>query len=224
MAVWDIASQFGVTARYIGDINKKYGNTGQIAKSTKSKKQPKLLQPIHFEAIKQWVTKDCHLDSLAVPSMLVTEFGLSVSKTLVYKAMVKLGFSWKVLRVSSYNRNSKKTIKEQHIYAKSYLALKETDNVQFFYIDKSFFSSSLRSRHRWVKKGSKDGVAHHAAVCSQTYSMVALLGPCRLDQYKMIKDSHNSAKEASHRKRHWTAQGEVQSNQQVRPTIEWVLT
>ncbi|KAJ9068060.1 hypothetical protein DSO57_1032577 [Entomophthora muscae] len=83
MAVWDIASQFGVMARYIADINTKYGNTGQIAKSAKAKRQPSLLQPVHINAIKQWVTKDCHQDSLAVQSMIATEFGLSVSKTLI---------------------------------------------------------------------------------------------------------------------------------------------
>ncbi|KAJ9056377.1 hypothetical protein DSO57_1033648 [Entomophthora muscae] len=53
-AVQDIVSQFGVTARYIGDINKKYGNTRKIAKSAKAKRQPKLLQPMYFEAIKKW--------------------------------------------------------------------------------------------------------------------------------------------------------------------------
>ncbi|KAJ9080591.1 hypothetical protein DSO57_1023197 [Entomophthora muscae] len=92
MAVWDIVSQFGVTSRYIANINTKYGNTGQIAKSAKAKWQSILLQPTHLKAIKQWVTKNCHLDSLAVQSMLATEYGLSVFKTLVYKAMVKLGF------------------------------------------------------------------------------------------------------------------------------------
>ncbi|KAJ9085633.1 hypothetical protein DSO57_1039759 [Entomophthora muscae] len=55
-----------------------------------------------------------------------------------------------------------------------------------------FFSSSLRSRYGWVKKRSKDSVEHCAAVCSQTYSIVVLLGPCGLDQYQMIKGSHNS--------------------------------
>ncbi|KAJ9089405.1 hypothetical protein DSO57_1013344 [Entomophthora muscae] len=40
MTVWDITSQFGVTARYIGNINKKYGKPGQIAKSAKAKRQP----------------------------------------------------------------------------------------------------------------------------------------------------------------------------------------
>ncbi|KAJ9087262.1 hypothetical protein DSO57_1034827 [Entomophthora muscae] len=112
MAVWNIASQFGVTARYIANINTKYGNTGKISKSTKAKQQPKLLQPVQINTIKQWVARDCHLDTLAVQSMLTTEFGLSVSKTLVYKTMVDLGFSWKVLRVSLYNRNSEKTIKD----------------------------------------------------------------------------------------------------------------
>ncbi|KAJ9053770.1 hypothetical protein DSO57_1021026 [Entomophthora muscae] len=112
MAVQDIASQFGVTARYIANINTKYGNTGQIAKSTKAKRQPKLLHPIHIDAIKQWVAKDCHLDTLAVQLMLATEFRLSVSKTLVYKTMVDLGFLWKVLGVSLYNKNSEKTIKD----------------------------------------------------------------------------------------------------------------
>ncbi|KAJ9086397.1 hypothetical protein DSO57_1004459 [Entomophthora muscae] len=118
MAVWDIVSLFGVTARYIGNINKKYSNTGQIAESTKAKRQPSLLsestvlQPTHLEAIRQWVTKDCQLDTIAVQLMLVTEFGLSVSRTLVYKAMVDLGFLWKVLGVSLYNRNSEKTIKD----------------------------------------------------------------------------------------------------------------
>ncbi|KAJ9050090.1 hypothetical protein DSO57_1017594 [Entomophthora muscae] len=37
MAVWDIFSQFGVTARYIGNLNTKYSNTGQISKSVKAK-------------------------------------------------------------------------------------------------------------------------------------------------------------------------------------------
>ncbi|KAJ9055266.1 hypothetical protein DSO57_1005673 [Entomophthora muscae] len=97
MAVWDITSKFGVTARYIGDLNTKYCDTGQIAKNPKAKRKPKLLQPVHIDAIKQWVSKDCHLDSLAVQLMLATKFGLSVSKTLVYKTMVNLGFSWKVL-------------------------------------------------------------------------------------------------------------------------------
>ena len=55
--------------------------------------------------------------------------------------MVDLGFSWKVLGVSLYNRNSKKTIEDWRIYAETYLALKQTRNVQFFYIDKSLFSS-----------------------------------------------------------------------------------
>ncbi|KAJ9050878.1 hypothetical protein DSO57_1009989 [Entomophthora muscae] len=88
MTVWDIASQFGITARSSADINTKYGNTRQNAKSAKAKRQPKLLQPVYIDAIKQWVAKDCHLDTLAVQSMITTEFGLSVSKTLVYKAMV----------------------------------------------------------------------------------------------------------------------------------------
>ncbi|KAJ9078110.1 hypothetical protein DSO57_1010260 [Entomophthora muscae] len=92
MVVRDIASQFGVTARYIANINTKYGNTGRFAKSTKAKRQPKLLQPVHIDAIKQRVAKDCYLDTLAVQSMLATEIRLSVSKTLVYKAMVDLGF------------------------------------------------------------------------------------------------------------------------------------
>ncbi|KAJ9077342.1 hypothetical protein DSO57_1017660 [Entomophthora muscae] len=61
MAVWDIASQFGVTARYIANINTKYGNTGQIAKSTKAKRQPKLLQPVHIDTIKQWVAVVIHM-------------------------------------------------------------------------------------------------------------------------------------------------------------------
>ncbi|KAJ9074293.1 hypothetical protein DSO57_1007983 [Entomophthora muscae] len=38
MVVWDIASQFGVTVRYIANINTKYGNTGQIVKSSKAKR------------------------------------------------------------------------------------------------------------------------------------------------------------------------------------------
>ncbi|KAJ9063965.1 hypothetical protein DSO57_1035400 [Entomophthora muscae] len=71
-----------------------------------------LLWPIHFEAIRQRITKDCHLDTLAVQAMLTTEFWLSVSKTLVYKVMVDLGFSWKVLGVSLYDRNSNKTIED----------------------------------------------------------------------------------------------------------------
>ncbi|KAJ9088156.1 hypothetical protein DSO57_1025896 [Entomophthora muscae] len=112
MIVWDNVSQFGVTAIYIDKLNKKYGNTGQIAKSTTAKWQPTLLQPVHIDAIKQWVTKDCHLDTLAVQSMLATEFGLSVSKTLVYKTMVELGFSWKLLGFFLYNRNSNKTIED----------------------------------------------------------------------------------------------------------------
>ncbi|KAJ9077091.1 hypothetical protein DSO57_1020072 [Entomophthora muscae] len=66
----------------------------------------------HIDAIKQWVTKDCHLDTLAIQSMLATEFGLSVSKTLVYKTMVDLGFSWKVLGVLLHSRNNEKTIKD----------------------------------------------------------------------------------------------------------------
>ncbi|KAJ9050298.1 hypothetical protein DSO57_1015689 [Entomophthora muscae] len=65
MAVQDILSQFDVMTRYIGNLNTKYGNTSQIAKSAKAKQQPKLLQPLHINAIKQWVSKDCHLDSIA---------------------------------------------------------------------------------------------------------------------------------------------------------------
>ncbi|KAJ9083624.1 hypothetical protein DSO57_1032825 [Entomophthora muscae] len=38
MAAWDIASQFGVMARYIGTINKKYGNTGKLL--SKQQAQP----------------------------------------------------------------------------------------------------------------------------------------------------------------------------------------
>ncbi|KAJ9066876.1 hypothetical protein DSO57_1005256 [Entomophthora muscae] len=82
---WYIASKFGVTARYIGGLSNKYGNTRRIAESVKAKRQPKLLQPVHIKAIKQWVVKDCHLDTLAVQPMLATEFGLSVSKTLSTK-------------------------------------------------------------------------------------------------------------------------------------------
>ncbi|KAJ9074964.1 hypothetical protein DSO57_1001438 [Entomophthora muscae] len=52
MAVWNIASQFGVTARYIANINTKYDNTRQIAKSAKAKWQPSLLQPTYLKAIK----------------------------------------------------------------------------------------------------------------------------------------------------------------------------
>ncbi|KAJ9080791.1 hypothetical protein DSO57_1021196 [Entomophthora muscae] len=40
MTVWDITSQFGVIARYIGNINKKYGKTRHIAKFAKAKGQP----------------------------------------------------------------------------------------------------------------------------------------------------------------------------------------
>ncbi|KAJ9071409.1 hypothetical protein DSO57_1037207 [Entomophthora muscae] len=144
MAAQDIASQFGVIARYIGNFNNKYGNTCQISESFKAKHQPKLLQPVHIDAIKQWTAKDCHLDTLAVQSMLATEFGLSVSKTLVYKAMVNLGFSWKVLGIAPYNRNSEKTIKDQHIYAKTYLALKHT----------------ATCRHHRINQASKSDIHH----------------------------------------------------------------
>ncbi|KAJ9068269.1 hypothetical protein DSO57_1030426 [Entomophthora muscae] len=82
MAVWNIASQFGVTTRYIGNLNNKYSNTGQIAKSVKAKRQPKLLQPVHIDAIKQWLAKYCHLDTLAVQSMLAAKFGFLFLKPL----------------------------------------------------------------------------------------------------------------------------------------------
>ncbi|KAJ9067733.1 hypothetical protein DSO57_1036158 [Entomophthora muscae] len=124
--------------------------------------------------------------------MVESAFGIQALVSMCYQVVKKLNFLWKKLRVSPYNCNSTDNVVYCQKYVKKVTALKEKGTVKFYYIDKSFFASSMRNEYGYVPKGENNSISWRAAVWSVAYSMVALLGPLGIELYQMIKGSHNS--------------------------------
>ena len=82
--------------------------------------------------------------------MLLQDFCLNVSLSAIYRDVCNMRFSFKLATISPIAHNSKRVIEINHRYAEIFTHILNMNNGNnIYYIDKSFFASTLRYNRGW---------------------------------------------------------------------------
>ena len=158
-SVAQVARMFGLTTSSAHAILRRYESTGTTACKTRGGARVHKITPEAMIALANWVEERPDLTLNQLAANLVSELQITVSPQAISKALDKLGFTVKLLRVIPIGRNCPPTVQARRDFAQRYLSEAPADTRNIIWADESGFNLHLRRRCGRARSGQRASIA-----------------------------------------------------------------
>jgi transposase len=117
------------------------------------------MTPAVLEALTQWIEERPDLTLMQLAANIMRDFQISASTQAISKALTKIGFTVKLLRVIPIGRNCPATVLARKLFAQKYLGDAPTDPRNIIWVDETGFNLHLRRRCGRARSGERASIS-----------------------------------------------------------------
>lgn len=159
LSILATAKTFGIPASTAYSLLRRYEDTGSIAPQPRGGARAKKLTPIALTSLAEWIEGRPDLTLGQLSMKLATVHSITISPKAISKALTKLGFTVKLLRVIPISRNCPSVVQARKIYAQKYLSEAPTDNRNIIWIDETGFNLHIRRKYGRARTGHRASIS-----------------------------------------------------------------
>jgi transposase len=154
----EAARIFGMAVSTATSIVRRHEERGTSAPRARGGARTPKMTTSTMETMDAWVNDRPDITLRELKYKLAGDLGISVTEKTVSRALTKIGYTVKILRVIPLSRNCPETIQARLEYAQRYLGDAPPDHKNIVWVDECGFNLHLRRRFGRARRGDRASV------------------------------------------------------------------